>query len=121
MTRQRIRPSLKRSVYEDCPCCDGTGLVKTAESVAIEVMRLVASNASRNNVQSIKLEVHQRVGEYLNNRKRRSLNEIEQECGATVSIATLKDCSPNHLVATCKDQHGKDVRISQPGGSKSKK
>ena len=121
MTRQRIRPSLKRSVYEDCPCCDGTGLVKTAESVAIEVMRLVASNASRNNVQSIRLEVHQRVGEYLNNRKRRSLNEIEQECGATVSIATLKDCSPNHLVATCKDQHGKDVRISQPGGSKSKK
>jgi ribonuclease E len=112
MTRQRIRPSLKRSVYEDCDCCEGTGLVKTAESVAIEVMRLVASNASRENVKTIRLEVHQRVGEYLNNRKRSSLNEIEQEFGATVSIATLKDCSPNHLKATCKDQHSKDVRIS---------
>jgi hypothetical protein len=37
MTRQRIRPSLKRSVYGDCPCCSGRGVVKTAESMAIEV------------------------------------------------------------------------------------
>ena len=29
MTRQRIRPSLKRSVYSDCPCCTGRGVVKT--------------------------------------------------------------------------------------------
>src|SRR5690606_30849078 len=31
MTRQRIRPSLKKSVYVDCPCCGGRGVVKTAE------------------------------------------------------------------------------------------
>ena len=41
MTRQRIRPSLKRSVYEDCPGCTGSGVVKTAESMAIEVVRLL--------------------------------------------------------------------------------
>jgi len=29
MTRQRIRPSLKRSVYQDCPHCVGSGQVKT--------------------------------------------------------------------------------------------
>ncbi|MEM8681553.1 MAG: Rne/Rng family ribonuclease, partial [Planctomycetota bacterium] len=39
MTRQRIRPSLKRSVFKDCPCCEGRGVVKTAESMAIEVVR----------------------------------------------------------------------------------
>src|SRR5271154_7308046 len=41
MTRQRIRPSLKRSVYRDCPSCSGGGVVKTSESMAIEVMRLL--------------------------------------------------------------------------------
>ncbi len=41
MTRQRIRPSFKRSVYQDCPCCQGRGVVKTAESMAIEVTRLL--------------------------------------------------------------------------------
>ena len=39
MTRQRIRPSLKRSVYKECPGCTGSGLVKSAESMAIEVIR----------------------------------------------------------------------------------
>ena len=34
MTRQRIRPSLKRSVYKECPGCNGSGLVKSAESMA---------------------------------------------------------------------------------------
>ena len=41
MTRQRIRPSLKRSVYEDCPCCQGRAVVKTGESMAIEVVRVL--------------------------------------------------------------------------------
>ena len=44
MTRQRIRPSLRRNFYVDCPCCNGTGYVKTDESLAIEVMRLLNDN-----------------------------------------------------------------------------
>ena len=39
MTRQRIRPSLKRSAYQDCPCCRGSAVVKTPESMAIDVVR----------------------------------------------------------------------------------
>src|SRR5919108_2347408 len=33
MTRQRIRPSLKRSIFADCPHCRGSGFVKTSESL----------------------------------------------------------------------------------------
>ena len=50
MTRQRIRPSLRRSVYEDCPCCNGVGQVKTSESLTIEAMRLVMAAASDDTV-----------------------------------------------------------------------
>jgi len=38
MTRQRIRPSIKRSIYEDCPNCLSQGVVKTAESMSIDVI-----------------------------------------------------------------------------------
>ena len=31
-------PRYAASVYEDCPCCSGTAQVKTAESMAIDVM-----------------------------------------------------------------------------------
>ena len=47
MTRQRIRPSLRRSIYEDCPCCHNTGQVKTAESMAIDTMRSPPTLATR--------------------------------------------------------------------------
>src|SRR6476620_4668887 len=53
MTRQRIRPSLRRSVYEDCPCCSGTAQVKTAESMAIDVMRLLMSHANLEGVKKV--------------------------------------------------------------------
>src|SRR5262249_58382424 len=33
MTRQRMRPSLKRSVYMDCPFCKGMAQVKTVGSM----------------------------------------------------------------------------------------
>ena len=67
MTRQRIRPSLRRSIYEDCPCCNG-GQVKTAESLTIEVMRLVMGAASSNDVAKIEIETHDRVANDLNNK-----------------------------------------------------
>src|ERR671939_821053 len=53
MTRQRIRPSLKRSVYQDCPHCHGMAQVKTVESMSIEVMRMLQLAAHRQGVQRV--------------------------------------------------------------------
>src|SRR3954470_10386333 len=47
MTRQRIRPSLKRSIFADCSHCKGTGFVKNNESMSIEVMRMIQLAAHR--------------------------------------------------------------------------
>ncbi len=46
MTRQRIPAVTAPQHYEDCPCCRGIGQVKTAESMAIEVMRTLMSKAN---------------------------------------------------------------------------
>ncbi len=63
MTRQRIRPSLKRSVYRDCPGCIGTGVVKTAESMALEVMRLLIVATQYENVSRISRDRGRRRGD----------------------------------------------------------
>ena len=47
MTRQRIRTNPKRSAYMECPSCSGSGVVKTAESMAIEVVRLLILASQR--------------------------------------------------------------------------
>src|SRR5207248_10466249 len=71
MTRQRIRPSLKRSVYQDCPYCHGTGHVKSVESMSIDVMRLLQLAAHKEPVCRVQVRVCAPVAEYLLNRKRR--------------------------------------------------
>src|SRR3954469_24932608 len=71
MTRQRIRPSLKRSVFQECPHCSGIGYVTTAESMSIEVIRLVQLAACREPIKRVDVRVHAAVADYLVNRRRR--------------------------------------------------
>jgi len=119
MTRQRIRPSLRRSVFEDCPCCHGTGLVKTAESMSIEVVRLLMSSAHREQVRRITVEVHERVAAHLNNRKRRDLIRFEEENDCSIHVSSRTDVSPEHLVLKCFDATGSEQRITSGEPSKS--
>jgi ribonuclease E len=111
MTRQRIRPSLKRSVYKDCPGCSGSGVVKTAESMAIEVVRLLISATQFPDVAKISVTVADDVATYLNNRKRRELSRLEDENKIGVQIFGLEDVSPEHLVIECHDAQGREIKV----------
>jgi ribonuclease E len=113
MTRQRIRPSLKRSVYTDCPCCRGTGVVKTPESMAIEVVRLLLLACQHPDAARITITVASDVAEYLNNRKRRVLAQLEEEGGLGIEIVDAGDgVSPEHLLVDCRDAQDRQVKVS---------
>lgn len=111
MTRQRIRPSIKRSVFSDCPGCHGTGVVKTSESMAIEVVRVLMLASQREDIKRIEVHVVDDVATYLNNKKRRELAKLEDEGEITVQIFGRKGVSPEFLEITCHDVDGRDVKF----------
>lgn len=111
MTRQRIRPSLKRSVYADCPCCRGAGLVKTPESMAIEVVRLLILASQRPDIARVTVTAASEVADYLNNHKRRELGRLEEEGQMEVGILGVKGVSPEHLELECRDREGRLVEV----------
>ncbi|HEY2880895.1 MAG TPA: Rne/Rng family ribonuclease [Pirellulales bacterium] len=111
MTRQRIRPSLKRSVYKECPCCTGTGVVKTAESMAIEVIRLLQFAAQREGVVRVSVTVAEDVANYLQNKKRREIARLEDQGNMTIQLFGKKEGSPEHLVLECVDATGREVKL----------
>lgn len=86
MTRQRIRPSIKRSIYEDCPHCLGQGVTKTPESMSIDVMRILALAANRNDIRRINITCSHNVANYLNNRKRQDLARLEKDGQMSIHI-----------------------------------
>lgn len=110
MTRQRIRPSLRRSTYEDCECCKGVGQVKTAESMAIEVMRSLMLAASGPDVAEVRVEVHQRVADYLINKKRREMIQMEERYGVLVRVQTGINVSPAHLETRSFNKLGTPIK-----------
>ena len=101
MTRQRIRPSLKRSVYHGLPLLPGRGVVKTPESMAIEVVRMLILAAQRPQIARVTVTVAADVADYLNNRKRHELARLESEGKMTVQVVGSRGCragAPGHAV-----------------------
>jgi ribonuclease E len=111
MTRQRIRPSLKRSVYKGCPSCGGTGVVKTAESMAIEVVRELILASQMEGLARVTVTVADEVATYLNNKKRRELSKLEDDTGVTVQVFGSESVAPEHLVIECQDANGREMKF----------
>jgi ribonuclease E len=111
MTRQRIRPSLKRSVYQECPACTGSGLVKSPESMALEVIRKLILWSHEEQVAKITVTVEENVASYLNNRKRRELVALEEEHRLVVVVQSREDLPPEYLSLVCHNAAGHEVRL----------
>jgi ribonuclease E len=110
MTRQRIRPSLKRSVYQDCLHCRGTGQVKTCESMSIDVMRMLQLAAHHSNICRIDVRVAEEVAHYLLNKKRKEIARLE-EPGMQININGAHAASPEMLDFTCLDSNNNEVKV----------
>ncbi len=86
LTRQRMRPSLKRSIYFDCPHCKGAGLVKTPESMSLDIMRKLGIALHDLKVVRAQLSIYPEVASYLLNKKRAALADLEARTGKKVVI-----------------------------------
>ncbi|MCS7303730.1 MAG: Rne/Rng family ribonuclease [Thermoguttaceae bacterium] len=109
MTRQRIRPSLRSSLFRQCPSCRGAGVVKTVESLALEVIRLLLVAACQPEIAHVKVHVAEDVAAYLNNKKRRELARIEDQGQMSIVVLGHSNVWPEHLVLECRDADGREV------------
>ena len=97
MTRQRMRPSLQSSTYLACRHCGGSGFVKSPESICIEIFRLLNLNTAKTNIKCIELFVSPEIADYLQNKKRANLVQIEQENEKVIIIhADTNQTSDKH-------------------------
>jgi ribonuclease E len=111
MTRQRMRPSLQFSTYLACPHCGGTGFVKSHESSAIEIIRLLNLSASKKQIKRIELSVSPEVADYLHNEKRTTIAEIEQLSGKRVVIHSVPDYSGEKYDLVCYNERDSMVKL----------
>jgi len=111
ITRQRVRRGTKMALYDPCPTCKGSGLVRSTESMVPHVMRDIRLAVARKNGESVEVTMHPDVAERLSNSKRRALDHIEQESHRTIRILADPAFKPGQCEVVCHLKGGKKLKI----------
>ncbi len=77
LSRQRLRPALAETSYIPCPRCNGTGHIRSTESSALHILRILEEEAMKDNTGAVHLQVPVDVGTFLLNEKRVDIAHIE--------------------------------------------
>ncbi|KPJ63173.1 MAG: hypothetical protein AMS15_01395 [Planctomycetes bacterium DG_23] len=113
LTRQRVRPSLKRTLYEECPLCQGTGLLKTTESMSLSVLRQIRSVLLKPQVKELLVTVNSQVASYLQNQRRRDLIALEEDYAKRIIITPDEKFGVEEFSMLCYDEKGQEVAIEE--------
>jgi len=85
--------------------------VKTPESVAIEVMRMLQLSATREDITRLTITVHDEVATWINNKKRREISHFEDVSRVELHIVGRDAASPEHLAIEAWETSGQMVRF----------
>jgi ribonuclease E len=90
LSRQRLRPSIGESASVACPRCSGMGTIRSVDSLALALLRLIGEEARKDRTVKVVAQLPVDVATYLMNEKREWLNGIETKSGAEVVLVPNK-------------------------------
>jgi ribonuclease E len=77
MSRQRLRPSIGESAYQSCPRCSGFGTIRSTESLALAILRIIGEEARKERTAKVIAQLPVEVATYLLNEKRNWVQSLE--------------------------------------------
>ncbi|MEW5710059.1 MAG: Rne/Rng family ribonuclease [Pseudomonadota bacterium] len=77
LSRQRLHPSIGDTSYMPCPRCNGIGHIRSVESSALHILRILQEEAMKENTAVIHAQVPVDVATFLLNEKRADIHSIE--------------------------------------------
>ena len=86
LSRQRLKPSLGESSHTICPRCAGTGFIRSIESTALHVLRIIQEEAMKDNTAEVRAQVPVDVATFLLNEKRAELSGLEERLDVSVLL-----------------------------------
>jgi ribonuclease G len=81
MTRQNVTDGVREIMTRPCPTCDGEGVIKSEETIAIEFERRMRDLAKETDAEAILLQMNPRVSAEFTGNEARALHAVEEETG----------------------------------------
>jgi ribonuclease E len=86
MSRQRLRTGVLEGSTSQCPHCQGTGIIRSTESVALAVLRGIEDALMGGHPSSLIATTTAQVALYILNNKRRFITELEAHHGISIAV-----------------------------------
>ncbi len=113
LSRQRLRPALAETSYIPCPRCTGTGHIRSTESAALHILRILEEEAMKENTGAVHVQMPVDVATFLLNEKRPDIQAIELRHKVTILlIPNIHLETPAHTITRLRhdDLNNEDVR-----------
>lgn len=115
LSRQRLRPALNEGSHITCPRCNGTGVIRDAESSALQVLRLLQEEAMKENTAAVHAQVPVDVATFLLNEKRSDITKIETRLKVNLILIPNRHLeTPHHHIERLRhdDPRLEDIKTS---------
>ncbi|MBM3973351.1 MAG: Rne/Rng family ribonuclease [Planctomycetes bacterium] len=116
ITRQRVGPGLKRTVFMQCPHCKGAGWSRTVQSKALSVLRESRALVNLKGFSVLQVFVAPAVADYLVNYKRRAVLELEDAVGKSIVFRPEVSYPIDVVHYRFMTGDGQEARIAIPAG-----
>ena len=94
ISRQKMGAPIEKGSYLPCEHCQGRGVVKSVESQALYILRRIQTGILRKKVHRIECSLPLDVANYLLNKKRKELTELEARHAASIDILSRPEMRP---------------------------
>jgi ribonuclease G len=81
MTRQNVTDGVREIMTRPCPTCDGEGVIKSEETIAIEFERRMRDVAKETDAEALLIQMNPRVSAEFTGNEARVLHAVEEETG----------------------------------------
>jgi ribonuclease E len=103
MSRQRLRPGMLESTTQPCPHCHGTGLIRSDDSLGLQILRALEEEGTRKRTKEVLLRAPIGIVNFLINQKREHIALIEARYAMSVRIeADPALVSPDYVMDKLK-------------------
>ncbi|HMY07484.1 MAG TPA: Rne/Rng family ribonuclease, partial [Accumulibacter sp.] len=112
LSRQRLRPALAETSYIPCPRCSGTGHIRSTESAALHILRILEEEAMKDNTAAVHAQVPVDVATFLLNEKRADVQAVELRQKVNILlIPNIHLETPQHTVTRLRsDDQGEEAQ-----------
>ncbi|MDC0343651.1 ribonuclease E/G [bacterium] len=86
MSRQRLRPGMLEATTQPCPSCHGTGLIRSDDNMALQILRQIEEEGTRRRTREVLVKCPVGIANYLMNQKREHIAQIEIRYGLSVRV-----------------------------------